>query len=82
MNSNLDENTIKLVQTEVAAMSSFEHQNVLRYIFSGPGEYVKDNGKKREVNYLVLEIAEGGELFDYIAETGAFTEREARYFFK
>ena len=34
------------------------------------------------VNYLVLEIAEGGELFDFVAETGAFTEREDRYFFK
>jgi len=29
-----------------------------------------------------LEIAEGGEIFDFVAETGAFSEREARYFFK
>ena len=55
---------------------------MIRCIFTGSGQYEKDNGKKKEVNFLVLEIAEGGELFDYIAETGAFTEREARYFFK
>lgn len=30
----------------------------------------------------MLEIAQGGELFDFIANSGKFTEPEARYFFK
>ena len=63
-------------------MSQFNHENVLRYIYSGEGEYVKDNGKTKTVNFLVLEIAEGGEIFDFVATTGAFSEREARYYFK
>ena len=82
MNSNLDAKTIELVRTEVEAMSKFDHENVLKYIHSGTGEYLKNDGRKKVVNYLVLEIAEGGEIFDFVAETGAFSEREARYFFK
>jgi serine/threonine protein kinase len=30
----------------------------------------------------VLELAEGGELFDFACRTRAFTEPVARYFFK
>ena len=45
--------------------------------------YVKENPKKtRPVFYVVLEIASGGEVFDFIANTGRFQERVARYFFK
>lgn len=31
---------------------------------------------------MCIEYAEGGELFEYISETGTFTEDEARYFFR
>jgi serine/threonine protein kinase len=34
------------------------------------------------VSYMVMENAQGGELFDFIANSGTFTEAEARYFFK
>jgi len=47
----------------------------------GAGTYNKSSGKK-EVDYIVLELAKGGELFDFIAMTGAFDERVARYYFK
>lgn len=34
------------------------------------------------VSFIVLELALGGELFDFIANSGAFEEDEARYYFK
>jgi serine/threonine protein kinase len=48
----------------------------------GTGDYEKDNGTKKTVSYIVMESAQGGELFDFIAHSGTFTEYEARYFFK
>jgi hypothetical protein len=51
-------------------------------VHSGQGEYIKSSGKKRVVNYIAIELAPKGELFDYVAVTGRFTERVARYFFK
>jgi len=44
--------------------------------------YEKDNGNNKMVSYIVMESAQGGELFDFIASSGTFTEAEARYFFK
>lgn len=82
MNPELDQKTLTLVNTEVEAMQKLEHINILKYIYHGAAEYVKDNGTTKWVNFLVLEIAEGGEIFDFVAETGAFSEREARYFLK
>jgi serine/threonine protein kinase len=44
--------------------------------------YIKRSGKQREVSYIVLELANGGELFDFISASGRFEEPLARYFFK
>jgi serine/threonine protein kinase len=42
----------------------------------------KSNGKKKETQYIVLELANGGEVFDFVAISGRFEEPMARYFFK
>lgn len=42
--------------------------------------YVKGD-KEREVDYIALELAQGGELFDFISNSGPFNEKTARYFF-
>jgi len=34
------------------------------------------------VSYIALEICEGGELFDFVANTGSFEESVCRYYFK
>lgn len=61
-------------------MHKLQHENIISTIEYGTELYVKKNGKK-EVDYIVLELAKGGELFDFIAMTGAFDERVARYYF-
>jgi hypothetical protein len=39
------------------------------------------NGKKgsKKVTYIIMEVAEGGELFDFIALGGPYSEPFARY---
>jgi len=49
--------------------------------YSAQGVEKRPSGRSREVYYLALELAKGGELFDYISQTGEFSEDVARYFF-
>jgi len=41
-----------------------------------------DGSLKKKCEYIVLEIAKGGELFDYIANSGELKEDEARFYFR
>lgn len=43
---------------------------------------MKKNGLEKEVVILVLELAVGGELFDFMMYTGAFPEVIARTYFR
>lgn len=42
----------------------------------------KAGGQSKNVAYIVQEMITGGELFDYIANTGAFTEEVCKFYFK
>lgn len=44
--------------------------------------YFKPKGGSKEVDFVVLSIASHGEVFDFIANSGAFSEPVARYYFK
>jgi serine/threonine protein kinase len=77
-----EEATIKILNTEIDVMSSIEHPNIINLLdYSFHDCLVKQTGECKEVFYLALELATGGELFDFIAETGNFTEEVARYYF-
>lgn len=72
-----------VIKAEVDVMKEMKkHLNIIELIEHGEGTYTKSNGKTRTVYYLVLEIANGGELFDYISEIGPFEERIARFYFR
>lgn len=52
--------------------------------YKAGGKYEKmKNGKivSKKVDYMVLDLALGGELFDFISNTGAFDEKFARHYF-
>jgi len=50
--------------------------------YSKDGVVEKASGEKEHVIYIVLELATGGELFDYVATTGRFNEPIARFYFR
>ena len=66
------------IMTELAA-----HPNIIKLMDNGVSTYTKvASGKQKEVAFIVFELANGGELFTFIADTGRFSEPVARYYFK
>ena len=63
-------------------MKNFDHPNIVKYYnFEEKAKLIKANGKEVDVAYLAMDAVTGGELFDFVANTGAFSEPECRYFF-
>jgi len=78
----LNDKFLELVMTEVHTMSQLSHPNIVNLIEYGKDAVVeKSDGRKEPVIYMVLELATGGELFDYVATTGRFAEPMARFYF-
>lgn len=65
----------KGIQREISILKLLEHPNIVKLY-----DVIED--PKTGTYYLVLELAAGGELFDYIVARGKLKEREARKFFR
>lgn len=71
-----------IVMNEVEIMKNLSHPNIINLIdFNDTADHCKPNGVSTPVFFLALELANGGELFDFIAQTGRFTEDVARFYF-
>ncbi len=82
-NPNLDSKFLQLVMTEVKTMSQLNHPNIVNLVeYSKDGIVLKRSGKQEKVIYIVLELATGGELFDYVALGGRFSEAVTRFYFR
>jgi len=70
------------LEREISAMRSLEHPNILRlYDFEMSAIYPRKRGGSREIVWLALELAPGGELFDFLMYTGGFEEQIAASYF-
>ncbi|EQC28339.1 CAMK protein kinase [Saprolegnia diclina VS20] len=68
---------------EIEAMKRVQHPNVLRLLaVKKDVEYPKKKGGSQKVVLVVLELASGGELFDFMMYTGSFSEEIARTYFR
>lgn len=67
--SAMDEEELSALHNEIHILSEVEHPNVVKFYEA----YETD-----EKLYLVLELMQGGELFDRIIENECFTEKEAK----
>lgn len=80
--SGYDTGMLEVVTNEVEVMKTLSHPNIINLVdFNDDAVFKKPNGQSADVFYLGLELANGGELFDFIAQTGKFTEEVARYYF-
>jgi serine/threonine protein kinase len=82
MSAKMDRKTQQLIITEVQAMERLKHRHIIEQKEVGIDVYRKTSGKQIKVSYIIMELALGGELFDFIANSGPFQEDEARYYFK
>ncbi|CAI2365315.1 unnamed protein product [Moneuplotes crassus] len=74
-------NHLELIEKEVEALRTLSHQNITKILDSGISELVTSS-KSKEVYFIALELAHGGELFDFLMVTEPFNEMVARYFFR
>ncbi len=61
------------IKREVAMMKLIENKHIIA---------IKDVFATTTKIFIVLELVEGGELFDRIVEQGKFSEDEARFYFR
>lgn len=80
--SKLTKPVRKQVEREIGAMTKIDHANVLRMKeVDWDCTYTKKNGKQQNIILVVLELATGGELFEFLSYTGFFEESIARTYF-
>jgi serine/threonine protein kinase len=73
----------KHYQAEIEMLKKINHPNIINLRDCNRGVYKKPNGNKKVIDYIVLEYAENGELFDYVYfPRKGFTERVCRVIFR
>lgn len=81
MNDDIGESEKSMLYNEIHSMQNLDHPNIVKYLECGQEEYIKPSGN-RTVSFIALELAEAGELFDFISNTGRFSEKVTRHYFK
>ncbi|CAD8114527.1 unnamed protein product [Paramecium primaurelia] len=74
---------IKALVNEIKILKQLNHPNVINLIqFSDALPYKKKNGTIIPRVCIILELAQKGELFQYVASSGRFAPEITRYYFK
>lgn len=72
----------KLFKNEVKCLTKCKHDNIWKLIDFSEKSTFQHSNTKTSVAYIALEYAENGEIFDFILDTGRFSEPVTRYYFK
>ena len=75
-------NTRANVENEIAAMRKLDHPNVVNLKHVDWEADYEDGGKQTKIILVVLELASGGELFDFLSFSGCFEESISRTYFQ
>jgi len=74
---------LKTLKKEIEILSQLKHTNIVNLIdFSESADYVKKSGQTYKAVAITMELAPGGELFEYVADSGRFSEETARTYFR
>ena len=72
-----------LIKTEVESLQHLKHPNIINIIEVSSGQIKNVNKPHKSifVEYIVLELARGGQLFDIVENSGRLSENVARFYF-
>lgn len=74
---------LKTLKKEMEILQALNHPNIVNLVeFFETAEYVKKNGQSYKAVAIVMELVPGGELFEYVADSGRFSEETARTYFR
>lgn len=80
---SLTETYFDLVLNEVKVMSALDHPSLVKlHEYGDKGALQKSSGKTAPVLYMALDLITGGELFDYVAVSGRFSDKMARFYYR
>lgn len=80
---NFNQEFIKLCETEIEKTRKLNHPSLVKHYQIRPDAvYTHKDGRQTKVAYIAQELIQGGELFDFVANTGAFSPQICRYYFK
>lgn len=73
---------LKTLKNEIDIMKKLHHANIVNLIdVKESTDYIKKNGQTKKVMAIIMEYINGGELFEYVANTGRFSEEVSRTYF-
>ncbi|CAD8198065.1 unnamed protein product [Paramecium pentaurelia] len=74
---------IKALTNEINILKQLNHPNLVNLIeFNNALPYRRKNGQIEQRVCIILELASGGELFEYVASSGRFAQETSRFYFK
>lgn len=73
----------RMIEKEAELMRRVDHPQIMKLVdYSNSGTFYNHLGEPTAVHYFVMEMCPEGELFDLVYQTGGFSERYARFYFK
>ena len=82
-NKHNNDRAMKYLKNEVEMTLNLNHKHIVKYHkFEEKTDWVRSDGKGMPVAYIAQEPILGGELFDYVANSGSLSEPICRYYFK
>ena len=79
----MDDRTLKYLVDEVQATFRLQHKHILRILaFEKDSHWYRKDGSVVPVCYIALELAPGGELFNFIASSGPLADPLVKYYFR
>lgn len=74
--------TLDTLKHELGIMKALDHENLVKLVSVRENATYKDENEATSSCFaIVLEYVGGGELFDFVAETGKFSETVSRTYF-